>query len=159
MTSPGLPSQGTNTCPYRKLDSSVAMMESGDHGLGNDSARPLNRAASRCILPKGQVRASLVVVPPQNSIRRGNLGHSRHLWTLGLGAWIALGAFSFSFVPPNLPSSRWSKTRTLPGTRPPSKGRASLDDWLRHGRDSTCSGRGRVQKRQKTSRLLRRMEF
>ena len=38
------------------------MMEAGDDRLGNDMADPFDRAANRCVLPEGEVRAGLVEV-------------------------------------------------------------------------------------------------
>jgi hypothetical protein len=37
-------------------------MEAGDHRLGNDQTKRLDRTANRCVLPERQVRARLVVV-------------------------------------------------------------------------------------------------
>jgi hypothetical protein len=49
-------------CPYRELDSSVAVVQAADHGLGNDATKPLDLSAEGCILAERQVRANLVVV-------------------------------------------------------------------------------------------------
>ena len=38
------------------------MMEASDHRFGNDPAKPVNREASRGVLPEGKVRAGPVVV-------------------------------------------------------------------------------------------------
>ena len=46
-------------------------MEAGDHGLRDDLAKPVNRAASRCVLPEGKVRAGVVVI--------GGISYARHL--------------------------------------------------------------------------------
>ncbi len=43
------------------------MMEAGDDRLGNDMADPFDRAANRCVLPEGEVRAGLVLVVPTNN--------------------------------------------------------------------------------------------
>ena len=37
-------------CPYRKLDSSVAMMQTAEHGLSNDATKLLDRSADRRVL-------------------------------------------------------------------------------------------------------------
>jgi hypothetical protein len=37
-------------CPYRKLDSRVAMVQSADHGLGNDATEARDRSANRRVL-------------------------------------------------------------------------------------------------------------
>jgi hypothetical protein len=37
-------------------------MEAGDHGLGNDQTKRLDRTGGRCVLLECQVRAGLVVV-------------------------------------------------------------------------------------------------
>jgi hypothetical protein len=37
-------------CPYRKLDSRVAVMQTADHWLGSDPTIPLNRSADGRIL-------------------------------------------------------------------------------------------------------------
>jgi len=42
--------QGSTPCTYRKLDSSVAVMQAADHGLGNDPTKPCDRSAYRRIL-------------------------------------------------------------------------------------------------------------
>jgi len=38
------------SCPYRKLDSSVAMMQTAEHGLSNDATKLLDRSADRRVL-------------------------------------------------------------------------------------------------------------
>ena len=38
------------------------MMEASDDGFGNDMTEPFDRAANRCVLLEGEVRAGLVVV-------------------------------------------------------------------------------------------------
>jgi len=37
-------------CPYRKLDSSIAVVQAADHRLGNDATKPLHRSADRRVL-------------------------------------------------------------------------------------------------------------
>jgi len=37
-------------CAYRKLDSSVAVVQAADHGLGNDRTKPRDRSADRRVL-------------------------------------------------------------------------------------------------------------
>ena len=37
-------------CPYRKLDSSLAVMQAADHGLGDDATKPFDWSADRRIL-------------------------------------------------------------------------------------------------------------
>src|SRR6266850_634547 len=54
--------QSPQACPYRKLDSHVAVMEATDHGLSNDPARPLDSTPHRRVLAERQVRSALVVV-------------------------------------------------------------------------------------------------
>jgi len=39
-----------HTCACRKLDSPIEMMQATDHGLRNDPAKSLDRAADRCVL-------------------------------------------------------------------------------------------------------------
>src|SRR5690348_12447426 len=45
-----------------RTDSSVAVMQPADHGLGNDPAKLLDRAADRRVLPQREVSSRLVVV-------------------------------------------------------------------------------------------------
>jgi hypothetical protein len=49
-------------CACRKSDWCVTMMQPTDHGVGDDPAQQLYRAADRCVLSQGQMRAGLVVV-------------------------------------------------------------------------------------------------
>ena len=50
------------SCPYRKLNSNVLMVQSSEEWLGKDAANGLDRPRNRCILAQRQVRASLVVI-------------------------------------------------------------------------------------------------
>jgi hypothetical protein len=74
-------------CPYRKLDSSVAVVEPTNHGLGNDAAKPLDSTPNRRIFAQRQVRSALVV---QHDDRTPTGSRSTSFFTrgiLGLDAW------------------------------------------------------------------------
>ena len=51
-----------STCPYRKSNPDVMMVESAEKWNGLDAAACLHGAADRCIFAKGEMGSDLVVI-------------------------------------------------------------------------------------------------
>ena len=49
-------------CSYRKSDPLVLVMKTADHGSALDASNRLNGSPGRCVLTKGQMGASRVVI-------------------------------------------------------------------------------------------------
>jgi hypothetical protein len=62
VASRGLAPTNKSGCAYRKSDPLVLVMKTAEHGAALDASDRLNGSPGRCVLTKGQMGASLVVI-------------------------------------------------------------------------------------------------